>query len=166
MSTQQALAQGRRPLNSRPSDAGSRSTDDNHYTLTPVPAAAPAAATAVAGGVAAAGCSTQQLSFHCVQNHCPADVGYTSGDLRPHRLHCSSPAMSPVAAAAASTATTDEPSISGQNSSQQQYSGGDSRSLQHFIRKGKPRGRSGPKSRFSPFIGVSQYKRTGRWEVT
>jgi hypothetical protein len=161
MSTQQAVAQGRRPLNSRPSDAGSRSTDDNHYTLTAVPAAALAAATTVGGGVAAAGCSTQQLSLHR-----PADVGYTSGDLKPHRLHCSSPAMSPVAAAAASPAATDEPSISGQNSSQQQYSGGDSRSLQHFIRKGKPRGRSGPKSRFSPFIGVSQYKRTGRWEVT
>lgn len=30
----------------------------------------------------------------------------------------------------------------------------------------KPRGRSGPKSKFSPFIGVSQYKRTGRWEVS
>jgi hypothetical protein len=29
----------------------------------------------------------------------------------------------------------------------------------------KPKGRSGPKSKFSPFIGVSQYKRTGRWEV-
>jgi hypothetical protein len=27
------------------------------------------------------------------------------------------------------------------------------------------RGRSGPKSRLSPFIGVSQYKRTGRWEA-
>ncbi|GFR42137.1 hypothetical protein Agub_g2983, partial [Astrephomene gubernaculifera] len=25
--------------------------------------------------------------------------------------------------------------------------------------------RSGPKSRSSPFIGVSQYKRTGRWEA-
>jgi hypothetical protein len=29
----------------------------------------------------------------------------------------------------------------------------------------KPKGRSGPKSKFSPFIGVSQYKRTGRWEA-
>jgi hypothetical protein len=29
----------------------------------------------------------------------------------------------------------------------------------------KTKGRSGPKSKHSPFIGVSQYKRTGRWEV-
>eukprot|EP00775_Hariotina_reticulata_P014293 gene14293-20_t len=54
--------------------------------------------------------------------------------------------------------------MSTQNSSQQ-YSGGESRVLQDAIRTCKPRGRSGPKSRFSPFIGVSQYKRTGRWEA-
>lgn len=30
----------------------------------------------------------------------------------------------------------------------------------------KPKGRSGPKSKCSPYIGVSQYKRTGRWEVS
>jgi hypothetical protein len=30
----------------------------------------------------------------------------------------------------------------------------------------KVKGRSGPKSKCSPFIGVSQYKRTGRWEVS
>jgi hypothetical protein len=30
----------------------------------------------------------------------------------------------------------------------------------------KSKGRSGPKSKCSPFIGVSQYKRTGRWEVS
>lgn len=29
----------------------------------------------------------------------------------------------------------------------------------------KRRNRSGPKSKSSPFIGVSQYKRTGRWEA-
>lgn len=34
------------------------------------------------------------------------------------------------------------------------------------VEPAKPRGRSGPKSKFSPFIGVSQYKRTGRWEVS
>lgn len=30
----------------------------------------------------------------------------------------------------------------------------------------KQKGRSGPKSKCSPFIGVSQYKRTKRWEVS
>jgi hypothetical protein len=28
------------------------------------------------------------------------------------------------------------------------------------------RKRSGPKGKCSPYIGVSQYKRTGRWEVS
>lgn len=55
--------------------------------------------------------------------------------------------------------------------SQQQQDGGSTPSASAMSGPSSSQGgtktkqRSGPKSKHSPFIGVSQYRRTGRWEV-
>lgn len=72
-----------------------------------------------------------------------------------------SPAVhpSPVRGRIITTDTQQQPSLSRDGASTPSVSG------MSGSQGTKIKGRSGPKSKCSPFIGVSQYKRTGRWEV-
>jgi hypothetical protein len=67
---------------------------------------------------------------------------------------------SPVAGRTITTDTQQQPSLSRDGASTPSASG------MSGSQGTKVKGRSGPKSKCSPFIGVSQYKRTGRWEVS